>query len=1540
MSLKQVPEMTSFPSKSAEFLARYPILWFLDLDTDKDNLTAMIQTFAEFNPIAKFLESVVPADPEDISLVTANPQRNGDQYYRYAVGTQIWTFKINLLTDRFTFDLKQLESQFLGVNVTHSFDPETFAPLLESITNKVTEYQKDLAPKILSVLSNFIIALRSRDDSITFILSLTNVCLGLGIAQHLAMSAAASVVPHLKTIFGWMTRMESQNAVDSLVDYKELLMPIATIATVFGSLIMTMKLPDQKLIERVLTRLHSLGKGCQGFSNTMQFVEEKFSTAFNYVFERISGLPSGALECSKYIEEVEKYFLDIQSVLERSKFDELVTNVALCDEIDELYLRGLSYHQHMCSMKLTRIQMEPFLFHFRELTKLHQAVLRSGARAFGPRSEPVVVHLFGDSGVGKSGLTFLLAQDILVEEKLHHEVIKEIYMRQVEQEYWDAYHGQKVCVYDDFGQMRDGQSAPNKEYIEIIRTGNIVPMMCHMAAVEEKSRTPFTSKCLLLTSNLEGYDIVSLTYPEAFYRRRHVCAHVRTIEKFSKPSAAGRPVIDKEKVKDLPALTEDVYEFEIYNPITRKKTGEVLDYEQFAKRCREAYVEQHNRSEAIIDCLRKRAHKFDAPEFHDAPEGPILESQCNEIYDIANAVTAIWITARIKKGVIQAEVDLGTVPGFLRDKVDELVDIAMECETYEDFYGKVAAQVARELPQRNNYSYSNSILEFVKCYFEKGMSEVQSYAEAGFKIVSDYSSAPISLLKKLANSFKEGFRSALEALKESDIVKRALEWFSTWKMLCAAGTLMLSCGGLFAISRYFKKDVKEETFITESRVSGDAKTMKKPRFRTEKYDDGSTKAKRRMHTENNKPEIVSEACYDQTQRDIVNHSIMGNLFRLFFDDGDGLVPLVNCLFVRGGVALVPTHAISFINRKEFITFRNPHNQTGFKVSTKELNFYPVIAPDGQEKDASIMTVKSITKKDILRHFVKRIDLDKISSVRASLLTLFESKGSLHPREFAALKAVAQNRSKYVHRDPLGEEREVVVRSTYQYDCETIKGDCGSPLIAANESLVRKILGFHICGGHGIGVSVSISQEDISRALEQVPLKAQIGVEFGNDIVEQTDVTLPVGDFDPIGKLTTVLRTPPKTSLQESPLYGALLEPTTAPSALRPVNVDGNMVDPLVNGLKKCGTPPAVIPQNLMDAAVADMKSLIFKGSKDSIRRVLTHEESIVGIPGNELFAPINRRSSPGYPWTRKNKGIGKTQWLGDDDYILDNPELVRAIVDREQAARKGRRTQTLWVDTLKDERRPLEKVRIGKTRVFSAGPMDYIILYRKYFLAFNAHIMKNMIDNESAVGINVYSPSWHVLANYLKEKGPSVVAGDFSNFDGTLNDRILDAILDIINDWYDDGEENALVRTVLWKEIRSSIHVFEDNVYAWNHSQPSGNPGTVIINSLYNSISMRIVWNILTRNTAFYGMTNFRKHVNLITFGDDNVLNISNEAVVFFNQNTIAQAYSTIGMTYTNESKTESNVPFRSLDDVGFLKRAFRWDNEFTCGVLRYNLML
>jgi len=229
--------------------------------------------------------------------------------------------------------------------------------------------------------------------------------------------------------------------------------------------------------------------------------------------------------------------------------------------------------------------------------------------------------------------------------------------------------------------------------------------------------------------------------------------------------------------------------------------------------------------------------------------------------------------------------------------------------------------------------------------------------------------------------------------------------------------------------------------------------------------------------------------------------------------------------------------------------------------------------------------------------------------------------------------------------------------------------------------------------------------------------------------------------------------------------------------------------------------------------------------------------------------------------------------------------------------------------------------------VFAAGPMHYTLAFRKYFLGFAAHCAKNRIDNEISIGTNVYSLDWTRTAQRLRSKGNKVIAGDFSNFDGTLLVQNLTDVVEIINKFYNDGEENAQIRRVLWKEIVNSVHLNGDDLYLWTHSQPSGCPITAILNSLFNSISMRYVW-MTVMPPEYRTMSAFNKHVAMVSYGDDNCVNISDEVIKLFNQLTIADGYTTMGMTYTDEEKSGEMIPFRSLDEISYLKRRFVWNES------------
>jgi hypothetical protein len=90
---------------------------------------------------------------------------------------------------------------------------------------------------------------------------------------------------------------------------------------------------------------------------------------------------------------------------------------------------------------------------------------------------------------------------------------------------------------------------------------------------------------------------------------------------------------------------------------------------------------------------------------------------------------------------------------------------------------------------------------------------------------------------------------------------------------------------------------------------------------------------------------------------------------------------------------------------------------------------------------------------------------------------------------------------------------------------------------------------------------------------------------------------------------------------------------------------------------------------------------------------------------------------------------------------------------------------------------------------------------------------------------------------------------------------------------------------------------------------------------------MRYVW-LTVMSREYQTMKAFNEHVAMVSYGDDNCVNISDAVIDRFNQLTIAKGYEEIGMTYTDETKSGDMVPYRSIDEIGYLKRSFKWNAD------------
>lgn len=498
---------------------------------------------------------------------------------------------------------------------------------------------------------------------------------------------------------------------------------------------------------------------------------------------------------------------------------------------------------------------------------------------------------------------------------------------------------------------------------------------------------------------------------------------------------------------------------------------------------------------------------------------------------------------------------------------------------------------------------------------------------------------------------------------------------------------------------------------------------------------------------------------------------------------------------------------------------------------------------------------------------------------------------------------------------------------------TRKGDCGSPLCVQNPRDVggKVCMGIHVAGKDGTkGFSVLITSEMVTEATDTLRIVRDC---FAADLQKQgfslAASDLPFekqGSFLPIGQIEKAYNLPRKSKYYKvEEIYDMFGPYNFFPAKLSPFPLDGEIIYPMFNAVEPYSAPMLNFNQEYLPTAIHVAMDQLTKKTKNCTRELMTIEKAVLGEPMMK-FRSLPRSTSPGFPDALECKH-GKKHIFGTaEEYDLGREEFKKLRIRVEyilDEARQGRRLSHVFIDFLKDELRKEEKVRFGKTRLISCSPVDYTIAVRMMFGSFTAAFMRNHTTSGMAPGICAYT-DWGTLANFLSEKGPNVFDGDFKGFDASEQACLLTQLCDFINAWYDDGPDNARIRSVLFLELMHSRHLggdgFEQSyIYQWNVALPSGHPLTTIINSMYSLVVIVASYIKLTGDRI-----NFWHNVRAVTYGDDNVVNPSVGVMEKFNQCTLAQALVDYGMVYTPGRKDGVWTPVTTLDNVVFLQRMFR----------------
>jgi hypothetical protein len=207
-------------------------------------------------------------------------------------------------------------------------------------------------------------------------------------------------------------------------------------------------------------------------------------------------------------------------------------------------------------------------------------------------------------------------------------------------------------------------------------------------------------------------------------------------------------------------------------------------------------------------------------------------------------------------------------------------------------------------------------------------------------------------------------------------------------------------------------------------------------------------------------------------------------------------------------------------------------------------------------------------------------------------------------------------------------------------------------------------------------------------------------------------------------------------------------------------------------------------------------------------------------------------------------------------------------------------------------------------------------------------LQRNTQIFEAGPGTNPQSVEWTRLYEYLTQFGEDrMVAGDYAAFDKSMPPCIILAAFDVLmENCAAAGYESDDLKVIQGIAYDTAFPIvdFNGDLVQFFGSNPSGHPLTVIVNSIANSLYMRYSYRELNPEKE---CTSFKRNVALMTYGDDNVMGVSQSAE-WFNHTNIQAVLASIGITYTMADKEAESIPYIHMREVSFLKRSWVFNEE------------
>lgn len=533
----------------------------------------------------------------------------------------------------------------------------------------------------------------------------------------------------------------------------------------------------------------------------------------------------------------------------------------------------------------------------------------------------------------------------------------------------------------------------------------------------------------------------------------------------------------------------------------------------------------------------------------------------------------------------------------------------------------------------------------------------------------------------------------------------------------------------------------------------------------------------------------------------------------------------------------------------------------------------------------------------------------------------------------------------------------IIRIKNPYTCEldfpTYNGLCGSLYVDREKAI---IYGMHVAGYASGKLATAwlttIHQEDINAAISKLKQTSpqmilaprsdlKLNTEGTNYTIENSPplFTLPEGKGEEaivtyhgrVKKDGQDLIESAKTPYMKTPFLGVKEEFGDAKSI--PPKFP-NDVNKGLKTLNKLVSPVQHYEHDTLKKAVDDFNEHLlgvvnehFDEAKELLK-IYTQQEALDGINAAG-FGGMPNSTSAGHPYNCSKKKILKSDPLDPtkpkiprefDDTLYDVQKDIDEIY---QLWEQGRRSETIFKASSKvNELLPRKKAE-EKVRKFYGSNVAFLTNSRRVLSGLVVFMRNHQKDFECFVGMNPMSKDWTEFEKYITRfGGERMIAGDFSGFDTTMAQQVSTSAAAIIVNLYRAvgvPEDDLAILGACLSDICNPNVLFMGDLYNFANMNPSGQPITVQLNSLVNSIMMRYVFYKLYPKS----ITPFKTHVQLAVYGDDNLMDIAKTAPRFTHTN-CQKEFAEIGIGYTMADKDAESRPYITIKEASFLKRGFR----------------